>query len=197
MRLKTLVLLCLLACLPLEILAQAQPDGGEREQLRQFLERSIARASSFTDRYDAEVWLMDMSARMQPFVEEPARRLALLEAVHFHAREAALPPELVLAVIEVESRFQRFALSKSGAQGLMQVMPFWRQEIGRPDDNLTDIHTNLSYGCRILQFYLEQEQGQLSTALARYNGSAGSQRYPDKVHAAWRRHWRLEPLNWR
>ncbi len=168
----------------------------ERTALKQFLERTLTGSHSFDDRFHAEVWLLDMSGRLAQFVEAQEQRLALLEAVHFYAKEADLPPELVLSVIEVESHFKRFALSRSGAQGLMQVMPFWREELGRPNDNLTDIHTNLSYGCRILQFYLQQEQGRLRTALARYNGSAGSDRYPDKVEQAWRAHWRTETLNW-
>ncbi|MEM0953585.1 MAG: transglycosylase SLT domain-containing protein [Pseudomonadota bacterium] len=180
-----------------QLSSSAQSDASEQKQLRAFLERSISRASSFEDRFAAEVWLLDMSGRMEAFIGDPDQRLALLEAVHFYSQETQLPAELVLAVIEVESHFERFAVSRSGAQGLMQVMPFWREEIGRPEDNLTDVRTNLSYGCRILQFYIEQEQGRLSTALARYNGSAGSRTYSDKVEAAWRRHWQKAPLDWR
>jgi soluble lytic murein transglycosylase-like protein len=177
--------------------AAANPaHKSDRDALRDFLDATINRASSFEDRFDAEVWLVDMSARLSPFVEDPDARLALLETVHFYARQSDLPPELVLAVIQVESHFDRFAISRVGAQGLMQVMPFWKEEIGRPEDNLTDMHTNLSYGCRILEFYLQQENGRLATALARYNGSAGSRVYTDKVENAWRRHWRTAPLNW-
>jgi soluble lytic murein transglycosylase-like protein len=117
--------------------------------------------------------------------------------VHRFSKLSHLPPELVLAVIEVESHFDRYAVSQAGAQGLMQVMPFWKEEIGRPGDNLIQTETNLSYGCRILQFYLQQEQGQLNDALARYNGSAGSSVYSDKVKTAWQDHWRLTPLDWR
>jgi soluble lytic murein transglycosylase-like protein len=137
-----------------------------------------------------------MSARLQPFVADPEARLNLLQDIHRYASRSRLPPEVVLAVIEVESHFDRYAVSRVGAQGLMQVMPFWKEEIGRPGDNLTHNSTNLSYGCRILQFYLEQEKGRLATALARYNGSVGSRRYVDRVEAAWRRHWRAETLDW-
>ena len=168
----------------------------EMEELRQFLEHTINRSSSFDDRFHAEVWLMDMSSRLERYIPDTDARLALLESVHFYARQSELPPELVLAVIQVESAFDRFAVSRVGAQGLMQVMPFWKDEIGRPEDNLTDIHTNLSYGCRILEFYLQQEKGRLATALARYNGSTGSRVYTDKVEAAWRQNWRTSPLSW-
>lgn len=168
----------------------------DRDELRRFLEATISDATSFEDRFDAEVWFVDMSARLAPFIRNPDRRLTMLETVHHYAMQSQLPPELVLAVIDVESSFDRFAVSRAGAQGLMQVMPFWKNEIGRPADNLTDMRTNLSYGCRILEFYLKQEDGRLTTALARYNGSAGSPVYPEKVEAAWRARWKMAPLNW-
>jgi soluble lytic murein transglycosylase-like protein len=164
-------------------LVQAQPaDEQEREELRAFLEKTIHGADSFADRFDAEVWLVDMSGRLSRYVKDSQQRLELLRAIHASATEAGLPPELVLAVIEVESHFDRFAISRVGAQGMMQVMPFWKDEIGRPDDNLTINATNLEYGCRILQFYLQREKGHLHRALARYNGSVGSRVYSDKVY---------------
>ena len=193
-------------CRPLSALAlgalatlhvAAQPvDEQERAALRSFLEHTIRGASSFDDRYHAEVWLVDMSARLARFVDDAAQRLTLLRAVHGAATRARVPPELVLAVIEVESHFDRFAISRVDAQGMMQVMPFWKDEIGRPDDNLTLNTTNLEYGCRILQFYMQREDGDLHRALAAYNGSSGSRIYSDKVYRAWRRHWRNGPLPW-
>ena len=177
--------------------ASAQPaDPRERAELRAFLEQAITSAESFEDRYDAEVWLVDMSSRLARFVPEPQQRLELLHQIHAAAARAELPPELVLAVIEVESHFDRFAVSRVGAQGMMQVMPFWKNEIGRSDDNLTDNLTNFHYGCSILQFYLQREKGNLHRALAAYNGSLGSRVYSDKVYRAWNTRWRTQPLNW-
>jgi soluble lytic murein transglycosylase-like protein len=72
----------------------------------------------------------------------------------------------------------------------MQVMPFWRIEIGRPQDNLTDLETNIRYGTTILAHYLEVSNGDLVEALGRYNGSRGQLRYPERVVAAWRTRWR-------
>ena len=195
LRVFTFSVLALLALAAQE--ASAQPrDAEERAQLRAFLDRTINSANSFQDRYDAEVWLVDMSARLKRFIRDPARRLEILRQVHAAASRAELPPELVLAVIEIESHFDRFAISRAGAQGMMQVMPFWKDEIGRPGDNLTNNVTNFEYGCRILQFYLQRADGHLHRALAAYNGSSGSRRYSDKVKAAWRSHWRTAPLNW-
>lgn len=190
------LLLALLLAAPVQQ-ALAQPgDSDERAALRDFLEQAINGAHSFEDRYDAEVWLVDMSARLQKFVNDPATRLELLRQAHSAAARAGLPPELVLAVIEVESHFNRFAISRVGAQGMMQVMPFWKKEIGREDDNLTLNRTNLEYGCRILQFYLQREEGNLHRALAAYNGSSGSRRYSNKVYQAWSQNWRTGPLPW-
>ncbi|MEM9254924.1 MAG: lytic transglycosylase domain-containing protein [Pseudomonadota bacterium] len=186
------LLLCVCASL-----VTAQPeDPEERAALRDFLEQTIVGADSFQDRYDAEVWLVDMSSRLEIFVKDPQERLQLLRMIHAAATQAELPPELVLSVIEVESHFDRFAISRVGAQGMMQVMPFWKDEIGRPDDNLTDNATNFEYGCRILQFYLQRENGHLHRALARYNGSVGRRVYSDKVYYAWLNRWRTAPLNW-
>jgi soluble lytic murein transglycosylase-like protein len=189
---------CLALLLALSaVAAWAQPaDELEHAQLRNFLEQTVTSADSFEDRFDAEVWLVDMSSRLERFVKDPQHRLELLRKIHAAASRASLPPELVLAVIEVESHFDRFAISRVGAQGMMQVMPFWKDEIGRPDDNLTLNRTNFEYGCRILQFYLQRKDGDLHRALAAYNGSTGSRIYSDKVYLAWSRNWRTEPLDW-
>jgi hypothetical protein len=179
-------------------LADSTPSNAQddRAALRRFLNESINQASSFEDRFDAEVWLIDMQTRLLPFMPDDAMRVDFLTTLHREATAADLPPELVLAVIEVESHFDRFAISRVGAQGYMQVMPFWREEIGRAGDNLTDMLTNLRYGCRILQFYLNREQGNLETALAAYNGSSGSRVYSDKVRIAWENHWKIDDLPW-
>ncbi len=155
------------------------------DELRNLLKNHIEAADSFSDRFDAEAWLMLMSGRLARYVEDPDERLHLLRLIHREANAAGVKPELVLAVIEVESHFNRFAISRVGAQGMMQVMPFWKNEIGRPDDNLTDITTNLRYGCIILKHYIDVADGRLAEALARYNGSYGSYRYAAKVMDAW------------
>ena len=99
-------------------------------------------------------------------------------------------------MIEVESHFDRYAVSRAGAQGLMQVMPFWKNELGRSQDNLTDTATNLRYGCHILRFYLDREDQHLLRALAAYSGSSGSERYPNSVRDAWQTRWRTQPIDW-
>lgn len=160
------------------------------EKLRQLLINAIEASDSFSNRYDAEVWLVDMSNRLQYKVPDPDKRLRMLQQIHYEATRAELYPELVLAVIDVESNFNQFAISRAGAMGLMQVMPFWLKEIGRPDDNLFNLKTNLRMGCTILRYYLDMEKGDLTQALARYNGSKGSYRYTNKVFKVLNERWR-------
>ena len=157
--------------------AQQLPDP----ELREALKKAANASYSFEDRFAAEVWLTDMSRRLARQVRDPQERVHILTRVHHEATRADLPPELVLAVIEVESNFDQYAISVAGALGMMQVMPFWIDEIGRPDDNLLHLETNLRYGCTILKFYLDKEKGDLRRALGRYNGSLGKRKYPNKV----------------
>jgi len=164
---------------------QERPD----EEMRVTLIKAIESSDSFKDRFDAEVWLTDMSQRLEPRVKDPRERLTILKTVHYEAQRAELDPELVLAVIDVESRYDRFAISSAGAQGLMQIMPFWLNEIGRPDDNLFVISTNIRLGCTILKYYLNMEKGNLARALARYNGSLGKFWYPKLVFNALSSRW--------
>jgi soluble lytic murein transglycosylase-like protein len=164
---------------------QQEPDP----KLRELLREAANAADSFPDRFDAQVWLSDMSARLAEQVEDPKERIEILKRVHYEATRVDVPPELVLAVIDVESNFDRFAISVAGARGLMQIMPFWLEEIGRPDDNLFFIGTNLRFGCTILKYYLDMEKGDLKRALGRYNGSLGERQYPslvlDKLRLKW------------
>lgn len=158
-------------------------------KLRQLLTDAINSSDSFDDRFHAEVWLLDMSNRLQRYINDKQQRLSLLKHVHHEASITDLQPELVLAVIEVESHFDSYAVSSAGAQGIMQVMPFWLKEIGRPDDNLIVLKTNLRMGCTILKYYMDMEKNDLHKALARYNGSHGSKVYSNKVLNALRDHW--------
>lgn len=169
----------------------AQPlTEDDKEKIRPLLLAAIESSDSFDDRFDAEVWLLDMSTRLKKYVKDPQKRLSLLKRIHFEAKRVDIPPELVLAVIHIESLFQQFAISKVGARGYMQVMPFWLKEIGHPEDNLFDTRTNLRMGCTILRYYLDKEKGNITHALARYNGSLHSHRYTSKVFRVLDKHWR-------
>ena len=183
-----LVLLLITTCFlvaPVEASTSERPDA----EMRSLLHQTISEADSFNDRFDAEVWLVDMDSRLKRYMKDPQERFKFLRLVHREARRVDLQPELVLSVIHVESLFDRFALSRVGAQGMMQVMPFWKKEIGKNEDNLMDMTTNLRYGCTILKAYLKREKGNLIRALARYNGSLGKTWYPERVFNAWEKYW--------
>jgi len=161
-------------------------------QLKDLLIEAFEDTSGFEDRFAAEVWMLDMSNRLEKQVPYTAERLDILKHVHQEAIRAKLQPELVMSVIQVESNFDHFAISSVGARGLMQIMPFWLKEIGRPRDNLFDIQTNLRFGCTILGYYLKIEKGNIARALARYNGSVGRSVYPRKVLKAMNKQWYIQ-----
>jgi soluble lytic murein transglycosylase-like protein len=179
----------------LAALALAPPAAAERERpdatLRELVREAVVTADSFQDRFDAEVWLLDMSSRLagRKRAPGPEERIEMLRLVHQESQRTRLQPELVLAVIEVESNFDRFAISEAGALGLMQVMPFWLDELEQPEANLFQLRTNLRIGTTILRYYLDRERGNLRRALARYNGSLGKDWYPNRVFRALNGRW--------
>jgi len=146
-------------------------------------------SSSFNNPMDAVEWLAEMSPRLEKRIPNREYRLDLLRSIHYEATRAGLDPQLVLGLMQVESAFRKYAVSSAGARGYMQVMPFWVKLIGRPDDSLFDLRTNLRYGCTILRHYLDIEKGDLFRALGRYNGSLGKPEYPNIVRAAWQNQW--------
>lgn len=135
-------------------------------------------------------WVERMAPALTRFIADAPKRDRLLRRIYLEARLADLPPTLVLALIQVESSFDANAISSAGAVGLMQIMPFWIDELGVPADDLKDPRRNLRYGCTILAHYLAVEKGDFTRALARYNGSLGETWYPERVLRAWRENWR-------
>jgi soluble lytic murein transglycosylase-like protein len=146
----------------------------------------------FSDGLRAANWLTEMSRRLERRIPQFETRLEFLRTVHYEASRAGLDPQLVLAIIQVESNFRKYAVSSAGARGYMQVMPFWTALIGKPGDNLFALRANLRYGCVILRHYLNRENGDLFRALGRYNGSLGKPEYPALVNSALRASWQYE-----
>ncbi|MFT5218537.1 MAG: soluble lytic murein transglycosylase-like protein [Planctomycetota bacterium] len=179
----------LLAILSVSLLTLPPTQANPDPELKRLLQEAITSDSAFDDRFHAQVWLLDMSKRLERFVEDPQIRIEILKLVHYEASRVEIEPELVLALIEVESAFNEFAISVAGARGLMQVMPFWLDEIGISDKNLFKIRTNLRMGCTILRYYMDIEPNNLGRALARYNGSLGRFEYPNKVINALKTNW--------
>jgi len=190
--LRRLAPLCLAASISTAVWAEQTVDPSLVSALRQ----AVADQSSFDDSLEALMWLSDMSARLERIISDPFYRVSLLKTVHAESTRAGLSPSLVLAVIQVESGFDRFAVSPAGARGLMQVMPFWKKEIGHPGDDLFYPPTNLRYGCTILRYYMEQFDHELAPALAQYNGSLGKNSgYASRVISAYRARWQADKIS--
>lgn len=163
--------------------------------VRAVLQHSIADQAStnaaFASKTRERIWMHEMSRRLARYIPDAEYRMDFLRTVHYEASRAGLDPQMVLGLIEVESGFRKYAISRAGARGYMQVMPFWVKDIGTRGQNLFHLRTNLRYGCTILRYYLDMEKGNLFRALGRYNGSLGRPKYPNLVKAAWQRHWSL------
>ena len=149
----------------------------------------------FSDKEKAVAWLLDMSNRLKsvapkdPLVQDEFMRKRLLTTIQYESIRAGLDPQLVLSLITVESRFNKYAISSAGARGIMQVMPFWQRQIGARDQDLLNVQTNIRFGCTILRHYLQLEHGDMFMALGRYNGSRGQATYPNLVFGALNRYW--------
>jgi len=192
------LVLCLL-WLPLTAFGGAQKyekmSDSVRTRLSKLVSEKAVPAMHFSSTGDAQRWLDSMDGRLAKRIPDRKQRLELLRTVHYEALRAKLDPQLVLGVIEVESGFRKYAVSKSGARGYMQVMPFWIKLIGQPNSNLFHLRTNLAFGCAILRHYLDEEKGDYFRALGRYNGSLGQPEYPNQVLSAWRGRWKYDGPN--
>jgi soluble lytic murein transglycosylase-like protein len=176
----------LLTCLAAH--ADQQRDPG----LKAVVAGAISQAQCFSDRFDSAVWYRLMEPRLRLKVPDARERVEILKDVYCETHlpgQTRLPPGLVMALIDVESRFDRWAVSSAGAVGLMQVMPFWPEQLGMKRFELTHVESNLRMGCAILRFYLREEHHNYARALARYNGSVGSRNYSDAVLERWGDHW--------
>ncbi len=171
------ILLLTLCCLSFPVLADRQQDP----ELGKLLQQALKAEECFEDKFEQQVWLAAMEPKLQRILRDQAERTEILHHVHCEARRLNLPPGLVMSVIDVESRFDRWAVSYAGAVGLMQIMPFWPRELGMTNEELVRIPQNIRMGCTILRFYLDREKGDYTRALARYNGSVGRRNYSDLV----------------
>ncbi len=134
-------------------------------------------------------WLGAMSERLKKKKPDWETRKEFLQSVWYESKRAGLDVALVMGLIQVESNFRKFAVSRVGARGYMQVMPFWTRVLGDGDaGKLFHMQTNLRFGCVILRHYLERERGDMFMALGRYNGSRGKAPYPSAVMGA-KRTW--------
>jgi soluble lytic murein transglycosylase-like protein len=197
----------LAALLLLAALAAAAPAVAARQrdpELGPLLRQAIAdtRCDDHADHFDEEVFYKLHEPRLRRHVKELPERIAILRAVYCETNrvvrkyreekkfELRMTPELVLAVMDVESRFNRYAVSSAGAVGLMQVMPFWPRELGVENKLFGSVDFNVRLGTEILAHYLHRERNDHVRGLARYNGSLGKTWYPELVLGRLQSRWR-------
>jgi soluble lytic murein transglycosylase-like protein len=185
------------ALLPAAALAGTQQYEPLAASVQASLHAAIADRASpephFSSIEDKVNWMTEMSGRLTRRIPDRDARLDFLKTVHYEAKRAGLDPQMVLALIQVESGFKKYSVSSAGARGYMQVMPFWVRLIGSKDQNLFHMRINLRFGCTILRHYLDMENGDLYRALGRYNGSLGKPEYPNMVRGAWEKQWAWRP----
>lgn len=195
---QTRLVLALFGCLLLTSLAHAGAQAEEKlsASVRTALASAIADRSAprlVGDPREVQPWLAEMSTRMAKRFPDPEQRTEFLITVQYEASRAGLDPQLLLALINHESAFRKYAVSSASARGYTQVMPFWVRLIGSPEHNLFHLRTNLRYGCVILRHYLDIEKGDVVRALARYNGSLGRFDYPNTVLGLQESRWKWPP----
>src|SRR5437867_4418986 len=186
-----ILLAVLLSLAPAAAHAGAQIEEALAANVQNSLHRSVSDYPAphlvFAKDIEGLAWLADMSSRLAAKIPDWPTRRDFLVTVQYEAARAGLDPQLVLALIQQESNFRKYAVSSVGARGYMQVMPFWLRQIGTAEHDLFTLRTNLRYGCTILRYYLDLENGDLYRALGRYNGSLGRVEYPSAVLASMQR----------
>ncbi len=115
--------------------------------------------------------------RYRPLFREK-RRAGVRHHIQMASRRYRLDPLLIEAVIAVESAFDRWAVSRKGAQGLMQLMPETARDLAVGDP--FDPAANIDGGARYLRRLLDLFAGDLELALAAYNAG------PNRVQAVGR-----------
>lgn len=135
------------------------------------LNRQIAEMNTIVARYRTDMGKIDLSDFKNNILRLRSPVFSrIVEAVFRKSREFRFNPYLVMALIQVESGFNPYAVSKSGAYGLMQVnYPVWKNELNIDLQKIFKVEYNIELGLKILSRYYRETEGDMVSALFLYN----------------------------
>ena len=182
-------LLCAVTLVPMTALAAEQElvgsDKSNLPAINAEKDAATVTSPSFTEQRKVN----RLSGHIQrKYRVSPAKAEHIVRSAVRNAKQHRLEPEMILALIAVESTFKERAVSRMGARGLMQVMPHADHvnTIGG-SQQLFDPSKNIEAGSRILVRYLNAHSGNMRRALLSYNGSSSSRSsFPERVMRVYR-----------
>jgi soluble lytic murein transglycosylase-like protein len=120
------------------------------------------------------------------FKSKYPRFVEVAEIVHRKAKDYKFSPYLIMALIQVESNFEPYAVSSVGAYGLMQInYSVWKDELNIDFSRIFDKEYNIDLGLKVLKHYYDKNRGNMFMALYRYNNGYkfNNTKYTGKIYA--------------
>jgi hypothetical protein len=110
---------------------------------------------------------VSFAGRWPGYVQSSRSHARYDKQIHYYGKRYNVDPGLIKAIIHAESGFDRFAVSKKGAQGLMQLMPDTAREMNVSDP--FNPEQNIAGGVRYFRSLLKMFNGDVVLSLAAYN----------------------------
>ena len=154
------------------------PDRRAGSRRRRMRTAVLAAAMSSAPLARPVVALLPPAKNVKPMVDVTAEYIAVPaseaydDIIEEASREYDVDANLIHAVMQAESAFHPFAVSRAGAEGLMQLMPELSDEMGV--NNAFDPRENIMGGVRYLKRLLDYHNGNIDLALASYNAGPGN-----------------------
>ena len=114
------------------------------------------------------------------YIQSFQQDLKLEESLYYEyifrheANVTGVDEDLILSVARTESKFNKYAVSGSGALGMMQIMPDTAKYQGLPLENLFMVHESVQFGANYIKGAIDTQRGDLTRALSAYNFGGGA-----------------------